>query len=221
MTHASTLDELERDVERARARLAGNIARLRDPRTISLAKADLMAQANDYSGRLVEKVGAAASARAHGFTDALRQRAQENPAAVAAIGAGLLWRLWKHPPVVTLLLGAGLASLLAGRGEEGGAAQESLLGRVQDVNRATHAISDRAAELAERARDTVADLAEQARVVGDQTATTLSLAADRTVVTLAGLNERQGEALRENPVAMSVAAMALGAALGVVLRRRG
>jgi hypothetical protein len=220
MTHASTLDELERDVARARARLSDDLARLRDPGAMAEAKADLMDRASDYKDRLVEKVSGVASQRAYGFTDALVRRAQDNPAAVVVMGVGLAWRLWKHPPIATLLLGAGLASLLAGRGEEGRAAPDGLLGRVQDVNRVTHPLGDRAAELAERAGERVVDLAEQARLMGDRTATTLSHAADRTAVALADLNERQGEALRENPVAMSVAAMALGAALGVALRRR-
>ena len=213
MTHASTLDDLERDVARARARLADDIARLRDPRAMAQAKAELMDRAGDYRDRLVEKVGGAASQRAQGLADMLVQRAQDNPGAVAVMGAGLAWRLWKRPPIASLLLGAGLASLLAGRGQEGAAGSDGLLGRVREVNRATHAISDRAADIA-------ADLAQQARGLGDQAATSLTHAADRTVVALADLNERQGEALRENPVAMSVAAMALGAALAVALRRR-
>ena len=220
MTHASTLDELERDVERARTRLANDIARLRDPGAISHAKADLMARANDYKDLLTEKITAAASERSYGLTDALRQRAQDNPVAVAVMGAGLAWRLWKRPPIATLLLGAGLASLLAGRGEEGRPPPEGLLGRVQNVNRSAHMMGDRAGELAERARERAADLAHQARGLGDQAATTFSHAADRTVDALAELNEHQAESLRENPVAMSVAAMALGAALGVALRRR-
>ena len=213
MTHASTLDDLERDVARARVRLADDIARLRDPRAMEQAKAELMVRANDYKDRLAEKVGDAASQRAQGLAETLVQRAQDNPAAVAVMGAGLAWRLWKHPPVATLLLGAGLASLLAGRGETGASGSEGLLGRVREVNRATHAIGDRAADIA-------ADLAQQARGLGDQAATSLTHAADRTAVALADLNDRQGEALRENPVAMSVAAMALGAALAVALRRR-
>jgi hypothetical protein len=35
-----------------------------------------------------------------------------NPAAVALIGAGIGWRLYKHPPITTLLLGAGATMLM-------------------------------------------------------------------------------------------------------------
>ena len=34
----------------------------------------------------------------------------ENPAAVAAIGAGIGWKLWKNPPVASALVGYGLFS---------------------------------------------------------------------------------------------------------------
>jgi len=75
MTHDTVLDELERDVARARVRLSGNLARLRDPRMISHAKADLLAQAHDYRHRLVESVGGAANERAQSLGDFLRRRA--------------------------------------------------------------------------------------------------------------------------------------------------
>ena len=207
MTHDTVLDELERDVARARVRLSGNLARLRDPRTISHAKADLMAQAHDYRHRLVESVGGAANERAQNLGDFLRRRAQDNPAAFAAIGAGLLWRLWKRPPIATLLVGAGLASLLAGRGQEGEAPAEGLMGVVQEVNRATHALGGRAADLAEQARD-----------MADQAVETLTHARDGKALALVGGDNR--DAIAENPMAFGVAALAIGAALGLALRRK-
>ena len=207
MTHDTVLDELERDVARARVRLSGNLARLRDPRTISHAKADLMAQAHDYRHRLVESVGGAANERAQNLGDFLRRRAQDNPAAFATIGAGLLWRLWKRPPVATLLVGAGLASLLAGRGQEGEAPAEGLMGVVQEVTRATHALGGRAADLAEQARD-----------MADQAVETLTHARDGKALALVGGDNR--DAIAENPMAFGVAALAIGAALGLALRRK-
>ena len=212
MTHDTMLDELERDVERARARLVGNIARLRDPGVMSHAKADLLAQGHDFRRRLVDSVGVAANERAQSLAESLRQRAQDNPAAMAAIGAGVLWRLWKRPPVATLLVGAGLASLLAGRGEEGRAPAEGLLGAVQEVNRTTHALGGRAAELAERARQVAADLADQA-------AETLAHAGERKGMALVDMEGEGRDAIRDNPLAFGVAALAIGAALGLALRR--
>jgi len=95
MTHSTMLDELERDVERARARLAEDIARLRSPAIMSRARADLVERATDYKDQLVERMSEAVSERTKSFGETLRRQAQENPAAVAVIGAGLAWRLWK------------------------------------------------------------------------------------------------------------------------------
>lgn len=220
MTSALTLDDLERDVARARARLAGDLARLRDPATISHAKADLMAQAHDYRHRLMESVGGAANDGARTLRATLRQRAQDNPAAFAAIGAGILWRLWQRPPVATLLVGAGLASLMAGRGGEGGAPAQGLLGAVQEVNRTTHALGGRAADLADRARHAAGDLAQQARVMATQSAETLAHAMDRSGPPLLDPHGDRRDAIRDNPVAFGLAALAIGAALGLALRRQ-
>ena len=90
MTDTSTLDDLERDVERARTRLADDIARLRDPQTIEQAKADLIAQANSYKDDMIAKVRGAATERAQSFTDLVRQRAEENPAAMSRNASGRL-----------------------------------------------------------------------------------------------------------------------------------
>jgi hypothetical protein len=163
-----------------------------------------MAQAHDYRHRLVASVGGAANERAQNLGDFLRRRAQDNPAAFAAIGAGLLWRLWKRPPVATLLVGAGLTSLLAGRGEEGRAPAEGLLGAVQEANRVAHALGGRAAELAERARHAAAE--------------TLTHARDGEALALVDGEGR--DAIAENPIAFGVAALAIGAALGLALRRK-
>lgn len=211
MTHSAMLDELERDVERARARLAEDIARLRSPAILSHARADLLARAGEYKDQLVGQVGDAVSDRAHGFTEALRRQARENPAAVAVMGAGVAWRLWKKPPVATLLLGAGLASLLAGRGQERGAG--GFFESVRDVNRAAYAFQDRASDVA-------GDLAQQARDLRGQAGDVLTEVADRTSVAIDRFNENQRESVRENPLAMGFAAMALGAALALAFKRR-
>ena len=43
--------------------------------------------------------------------DDVKARAAANPSAALAIGAGLAWRLVKHPPIATALIGAGVLSL--------------------------------------------------------------------------------------------------------------
>jgi len=91
------LANLERDVELARARLAGNLSTLVSTDTYSEFKEDVKDEARSAIAKILEN---------------LKARAAANPAAAVAIGAGLTWRLLQRPPITATLIGAGLISLL-------------------------------------------------------------------------------------------------------------
>src|SRR4051794_23238835 len=78
------LNTLEHDVEQARARFAADLARVRSPTTFANFKDDLLAQARDTKDGLLHD---------------LKDRAIANPIATLAIGAGVAWRLVRHPPI--------------------------------------------------------------------------------------------------------------------------
>src|SRR3954468_15660418 len=103
-----SLRELERDVEQTRGRLARNLATLRSPATFSEFTDDLKQEALDTKDALLEKARDTAQSTAQSFLDDLKARAAANPAATLAIGAGIAWRLLRHPPIATALVGAGL-----------------------------------------------------------------------------------------------------------------
>jgi hypothetical protein len=105
---SAQLTALERDVEQARSRFAHDLARLRSPATFSAFKDELAAEKDE----LVDRVKDAAKDKAQNIFDDLKDKAIANPAAALAIGAGLAWRLVRHPPVASLLVGVGLVSLL-------------------------------------------------------------------------------------------------------------
>ena len=150
------LNQLERDVEDARARLNGDLERLRSPATYSSFKDALWAEAResrdelvrmtketvdqlvdkakDAADQLVDKAKDAAdelvaktktvaddlatstqeavSDRASRFVADLKERAAANPVAVLAIGAGLAWRIFRRPPITSMLVGGGLIALM-------------------------------------------------------------------------------------------------------------
>lgn len=91
------LANLEREVESARARLAGNLSTLVSTDTYSKLKKDVKDEARSAVAKMVEN---------------LKARAAANPAAALAIGAGLTWRLLQRPPITAALIGAGVISLL-------------------------------------------------------------------------------------------------------------
>ena len=86
----------EHEVERSRAKLTQDLAALCSPQTFAAFTDDLKQQA---------------FATRDAFWEKIKARAASNPAAVAAIGAGLAWRLFQKPPIASALIGLGLFSL--------------------------------------------------------------------------------------------------------------
>lgn len=115
---ASTDDvaTLEAEVAAARERLARTIDTLADPRTHEAMKAEVMERIEGYKQQLFDGARNTAQGTANGVLADLKQRALNSPAAVAMIGAGLAYRLYRHPPIGTLLVGAGTALLMRARG---------------------------------------------------------------------------------------------------------
>jgi hypothetical protein len=148
MAQDKSIDELERDVEQARARVAADIALLRAPETYEAAKNRLTNTAYGYRDQLRDQ----ATGYGEGMIETLKAKAAANPLAVAAIGAGIAWRLYRHPPVTTVLVGLGLASLLRTDPDD-----DSLHPR-----RLMESASEKAMELKDRAAAQVAELRENA-----------------------------------------------------------
>jgi hypothetical protein len=86
----------EHEVERSRAKLTQDLAVLCSPKTLAAFTDDLKQEA---------------FATRDDFWEKIKARAASNPAAVAAIGAGLAWRLFQKPPITSALIGLGLFSL--------------------------------------------------------------------------------------------------------------
>jgi hypothetical protein len=99
MTELSLQDH-ERDVEHARAKLAGDLAILRSPETLSALTNDLQHEAKS-----------AAQSTLNGLLEDFKAKAAANPAAALAIGVGVAWRLIHNPPIASALVGVGLFSL--------------------------------------------------------------------------------------------------------------
>ena len=92
----SELLEHERAVERSRGKLSEDLAILCSRDTRTAFTEDLKHEALDIKEAVWEKIKA---------------RAASNPAAVMAIGAGLVWHFLRNPPITSALIGVGLYSL--------------------------------------------------------------------------------------------------------------
>lgn len=148
MAHDKSIDELERDVEQARARVAADIAMLRAPETYEAAKQDITDTVFGYRDQMRNR----ATGYGEGMIETIKAKAAANPLAVAAIGAGIVWRLYKHPPITTALVGLGLASLLRTDPDDDSMHPRKLM----------EAASEKAMELKDRAAAQVSELRENA-----------------------------------------------------------
>lgn len=97
----SELNRLESEVEEARARLTSDLDRLRDPDMVSTFRTDLMREVSSSKDEWIDKAKSATRDGARRVLEDLKDRAAANPLAAAAIGAGVLWHLARHPPITT------------------------------------------------------------------------------------------------------------------------
>ena len=236
------LNVLERDVEQARVRFAGDLARLRSPATLSNFQDDLWARASETKDDLVEKAKEAATDGVQRLVSDLKDKAAANPAAALAIGAGLAWRLVHRPPIASLLVGIGLFSLwrttpsegeglvpraadLAGQVKE--TLQEWSAGATENLTQIADKASAAAEEAYASARDTVSKVKTHVTVAADQAAGSVqeTMTHIRDQASAAGAKTSAAvraiapnEEARDN-LLLGAAALAVAAALGLAYQR--
>jgi hypothetical protein len=237
------LNVLERDVEQARARFAGDLARLRSPATLSNFQDDLWAQASETKDDLVEKAKEAATDGVQRLVSDLKEKAAANPAAALAIAAGLAWRLVHRPPIASLLVGIGLFSLWRTTPSEGEGLvprAADLAGQVKETLQEWSAgatenltqIADKASAAAEgayaSARDTVSEVKTHVTVAADQAAgsvqETMTHIRDQASAagakTSAAVRAITPNAEARDSLLLGAAALAVAAAVGIAYQRR-
>jgi hypothetical protein len=215
---------LESDVEAARAKLARDLTLLRSPQPYRQSGASLKSQAHALSQRIL---------------DDLKARAAANPSAALAIGAGIGWRLFKHPPIATALIGVGLLSLW--RTKPMPLADQDYLATAQrrlgeQVSEAAETVKEYAVDTAVAGREKVGAYAQSALETAEDFAAS---ATERAANTLEGAREAAAQAsdsavnavqratshgiadgsLRDQ-VLMGAAGAAVVAALGIAYQRR-
>ena len=218
------LHRLESDVEAARAKLARNLALLRSPQPYLQSGAALKSEAHALSQRIL---------------DDLKARAAANPSAALAIGAGIGWRLFKHPPIATALIGVGLLSLW--RTKPVPLADQDYLATAQrrlgeQLSEAADTVKDYAVDTAVASREKVGAYAQSALETAEDFAAS---ATERAANTLEGargaaahasdnaVNAVQratshgiGNGSLRDQVLLGAAGAAVVAALGIAYQRR-
>ena len=196
-----SLHQLERDVEAARAKLAGHLSSLRSPATYSEFSSELKYEALDMKDALVDKAKSSVQSTIDTFVEDLKARAAANPAAALAIGAGIAWRFIRRPPIATALIGAGLYSLfrtIPTHGTHGNArTTDEYLAQAKD-------------RLAEQASDLAETVKNRASAIGEA-------AAEKTTELATGVKERalaMGEAATEKATELAAGVKQSASSMG-------
>ncbi len=172
-----SLNLLERDVEVARARLNRDLTRLRSPDAVTNLKDDLVAEARGTRDQAVSKTKSQVSDFTHHLIEDIKQRAMANPVAALAIGAGVAWRLARHPPITTILVGAGVVSLLR---TPAGSPPSDFVTRSEEFATTVRDTVEEWAEAAKPTVDSVTDTVRQLSAQAGETVGQLTAAAQET-----------------------------------------
>ena len=173
----------------------------------------------------------------------MKARAAANPLAVAALAAGVAWRLFHRPPIATLLVGLGLVGLLRTSPSQADYAKaedffdpeewrsrasrfaDAAKQKVEDwsaqasqaTREAKTQVAETAASMAERASDALHDAADTARDRVTRLADDATSFSDQASARLhAAMPDRDD---RDNYL-LGAAALAVAAAVGIAFQRR-
>jgi gas vesicle protein len=223
---AAELNALEREIELTRAKFANDLARLRSPHNLAEFKEDLWAHARETRDGVLAEVKA---------------RAAANPLAVAALAAGVAWRLFHRPPIATLLVGLGLVGLLRtspsqadyAKGEEFFDPEEWTSRASAVADAAKEKVQDWSAQASQAAHEAKTQLAETAASVTERASDALRDAGDTAGVTrltddAASLSDQASARLRaampdrddRDNILLGAAALAVAATVGIAFQRR-
>jgi hypothetical protein len=232
----SQLNALEREVESARARVAGDLARLRSPSTLMEFKDEFWVEARHAKDQLAEKSSDYVTGMGQRLLDDVKGRVAANPAAALAIGAGLAWQMLRRPPITSLLIGAGVFGLMKARPDANGDIAAGIARQAHDVsNSVTERVQSWAAEAAHVAQDAAAKVVENVSPLADRVSEALSGAGQtaRDSVTQAATdpsflrrpvaaNIPDGVADKDvrDQILLGAAALAIATAIGIASQRR-
>jgi len=228
----SELNRLENEVDEARARLTSDLDRLRNPDMVSSFRADLMREVSGSKDEWIEKAKSATRDGARRVLEDLKDRAAANPLAATAIGAGVLWHLARHPPITSLLIGAGVFGLMRTNPEQ----PSAIVDRVSEI---AGSVQEHATEWGSDARDASARVGEMASAmsaqirnqVGERVAVAGEFAQEATASFASGAGElaqrtkRVVDAMVPNEegrdtLLLGGAMVAIAAAVGIAFQRR-
>jgi hypothetical protein len=228
----SELNRLEGEVEEARARLTSDLDRLRDPDMVSTFRTDLMREISGSKDEWIDKAKSATRDGARRVLEDLKDRAAANPLAAAAIGAGVLWHLARHPPITTLMVGVGVFGLMRTNpeqpsaiidrvGEIAGSVQEHATEWGSDARVASARVGEMASAMSAQIRNQVGErVALAGEVAQEATASFASGAGELAQRTKRVVDDIVPNGEGRDTLLLGGAMVAIAAAVGIAFQRR-
>lgn len=114
-----TIAALEQEIADTRARIKARLQIVSSPQALSELGDAVTQRAEKAKEEWVERARTAGEDYATSIANRLKEKAQQNPLAVASIAAGIGWKLWRDPPVASALIGLGAVGLMTGTPADG------------------------------------------------------------------------------------------------------
>ena len=185
-----SVEELRRDSEQSRAQLATTVDRLREQ--IADTAEDIRYKVSPEN--IKAEVGGYISQKTHGWMDALKQQAMDNPMQALAAGAAIAvpaLRLARGFPLPLLMIGAGLA--LTSKTVRERAAQAAAPG-IEKAREVIDEATDRAQSLGDSMRKTMSHAERQAAGMADEARESAAGMIDSASEIAGGLKDRATQA---------------------------
>lgn len=166
-----------------------------------------------------------ARSAAHRVLTDIKNRAATNPTAALAIGAGLAWRIVRHPPISSVLVGLGVAALLKTDPERD--ASPVMVRAAESANSAAELVrgmGEETQEWATRGRRSASEMIDQVSGIAlasaphasKVTTEALGVTVETSDMVLRAVSRKD---IRDNDL-LGVAALAIGAAAVIAHQRR-
>lgn len=223
------LDRLEGEVHEARQRLKSNLEVLGAPGTFSSFKDEVVAEARHSGNDAIANAKAGATNWSEHLIAEIKERASANPVAVAAIAAGIGWRILRKPPITTILVGYGLYSLfqtqpgrLAPGAETVYRAADTAVAAKEQVQQWSKEAGEAVAQATGSVQALAAGGSEIARRWGADVGATVAEAADslQAIRGSQSVRHRATDQQERDNALLGAAAIALTTALGLAWLRR-
>lgn len=197
---------LEKEIEETRSRIKARLKTVASPEALSDLGNSIKTEAVQAKDEWVHRARAAGEDYAKSIALSLKEKAQDNPLAVASIAAGIGWKLWRDPPIASALIGLGAYGLMTARTAD----------RVSD-----EADDDRISDGPDESHETLVE-SRQDTVFQDTlegAARALSAGQKRLGDVASDIGSMAPNGTR-NQILLGVAGLAVAAALGVAINRK-